>query len=142
MVTVAHMVALFLVIVDVVVDLHVAVPVPFLHLVVIVVVIDSYELLVVIVVPYVRSVHCIDDHLTVLSVVGIGGICPVVWVLRVVLLVLVLDIVCLHWLTYVRCPARCMLLALQIFQIPIVVVQRVVLFVQLVVVLRNRRRSN
>ena len=142
MVTVAHMVALFLVIVDVVVDLHVAVPVPFLHLVVIVVVIDSYELLVVIVVPYVRRVHCIDDHLTVLSVVGIGGICPVVWVLRVVLLVLVLDIVYLHLLTYVRCPARCMLLELQTFQIPIVVVQRVVLFVPLAAVLRSHRRSN
>ena len=140
MVTVAHMVALFLVIVDVVVDLHVAVPVPFLHLVVIVVVIDSYELLVVIVVPYVRSVHCIDDHLTVLSVVGIGGICPVIWVL--VLALKSEDIVCLRLLTYVRCPARCMLLALQIFQIPIVVVQRVVLFVPLAAVLRSHRQSN
>ena len=102
------MVALSLVIVGVVVDPHVVVPVPFLRLVVAVVVIDSYELLVVFVVLYVRHVHCTDNHLTVLSAVGVVEICPVVWGLRVVLSVLVLGIVCLHWLTYVRCPAHCM----------------------------------
>ena len=108
----------------VVVDLRVVVPVPLPYSVVIVVVIDSYGLLVVVAVLYVRLVHCTGDHLTVLFVVGVG-----VWGLLLVLLVFVLDIVCLRWLTYVRCPVV----------LTQMVVQIIVSSVQLVVVLQYRR---
>ena len=104
----------------VVVDLRVVVPVPLPCSVVIVVVIDSYGLLVVLAVLYVRLVHCTGNHLTVLHVVGVG-----VWGLLLVLLVFVLGIVRLRWLTYVRCPVAL---------IPMVV-RIVVPSVQLVVVL-------
>ena len=72
------MVALYLVIAGVVVDLRVVLPVPFLYSVVTVVVIDSFGLLVVFAVLYVRLVHCTDNHLTVLHVVGVGEVFPVI----------------------------------------------------------------
>ena len=77
MVIIAHMVALSLVIVGVVVDPHVVVPVPFLRLVVAVVVIDSYGSVVVVVV-FVRHVHFDVDSVTdvvgshVVGILGLG----------------------------------------------------------------------
>ena len=111
----------------VVVDLRVVVLVSFLHSVVIVVVIDSYGLLVVVAVLYVHLVHCTGDHLTVLLVVGVG-----VWGLLLVLLVFVLGTVRLRWLTYVHCPVALIQMVVRI----------VVPSVQLVVVLWDRRRSS
>ena len=129
------------------VDLRVVVPVPFRHLVEIVVMIDSYGLVVSL---SVHLVHCNGERLTVLSGlcveivlafwillvvlavqsgIYVREIVLAIWVPLVVLLVHVLGTLYPHWLMYVHCLVVLVLLVVRI----------VIPFVHLVVVLHYRR---